>query len=61
MREQDQQRDVREPVHEEVEQLERAWVGPVRILEQQHRGLGAGTKLGEIHQRAHRLFLAPPG
>ena len=44
---QDQQRDAVHPIDEVVDEVEQAFVGPVQILEHEHRGPALGERLDE--------------
>ncbi len=53
----DQQRNGSHSVDQQVEHFQAGGIGPVRILEQHHRGLFPGRRLGEIDQRSQCLVL----
>ena len=55
--EHDQQRNGSHPVDQQIQHLQRGGVGPVRVLEQQHAGLLAGGRFGDIDQGPQRLVL----
>ncbi|HEX2428779.1 MAG TPA: hypothetical protein VHI53_12680 [Gaiellaceae bacterium] len=54
----DEQRDVRHPLDELVQEVEQALVGPVDVLEDEHEGTLLGEALEEAAPRGERLVAA---
>jgi hypothetical protein len=53
----DQQRQVPDPVDQEIHDFKLGRIGPVEVLEQHHRRLPAGDGLRRVDERAQRLVL----
>src|SRR5262245_207615 len=59
--EDEQDRNAGKPIDEAPEQLERGWVRPLGVFEQDHRRSAARARLHEFDQDAHRLFFGELG
>ena len=56
----DEQRDAARPVDQVVDEVEQAVVGPVQVLEDEHRGRCVGERLEELPPGGERARRAPP-